>query len=401
MDGKPRPMGDKMHTVEHLRTAARRRLPRLVFDFVDGGAGPESALAGNLAAFARTRLLPRALVDCDHRSPATELFGRRYAAPFGVAPIGLANVVWPGTDEALARTAAAADIPYILSTAGTTAIERIAEVAPKHAWFQLYAGRDQRIVDDLLARAERAGMEALLVTVDVQAPGKRVRDLVNEFTLPFRLSPRGALDVACHPAWAGAVLRRGKPRFANLEAYGSPGASAESLAALMASQSTARLDWRMVDDIRKRWPRRLLLKGVLDPEDARRAVDIGADGIVVSNHGGRQLDAAPAPLEVLPAVREAVGGRIAVLIDGGIRTGEDIAKALAAGADFVLMGRPWLYGVGALGPEKGAAATLRILQDEFDRALAHLGCPTVKDLSRQRLWPGDRDRQAGNRPPAP
>lgn len=385
-------MKRRLHTIAHLRSAARRRLPRLAFDFMDGGAGSERALARNCEAFAKIRMLPRALVGCETRRRAVTIFGEAYAQPFGVAPIGLANLIWPGADEALAAAAAKAQTPYVLSTAGTTSIETIAKIAPR-AWFQLYVGRDQAIVDDLIARADVAGAPVLVVTVDVPAPGKRVRDLVNKFSLPLRLGPREAFDIASHPRWAMATWRAGAPRFANLERYGGEGASAQSLASLMAAQSSARLDWRLLGEIRARWPRRLVVKGLLHPDDAVRARAIGCDGVIVSNHGGRQLDSAPAPIEMLPAFRAALGADFTIGLDGGARCGEDIAKALALGADFVLLGRAFLYAVGALGPERGPSETIEIVADELDRAQAQLGCPAYEDLRRAQTMRAPFDDQ--------
>ena len=367
-----------LHSIGAMRERARARLPRFAFDFIDGGAGRESALSRNARAFDAVRLVPRVLSGAVVRSQTLELFGRTYAAPFGIAPIGMANLAGPATDLALARAAADATLPYCLSTAATTAIEPIARAAPA-SWFQLYVGQDAAIVDDLIERAAAAGMPVLMVTADVPAPGKRLRDLENEFVLPLRVSLRLAADVLRHPRWALALALEGAPRFANLERYDRPGASAQSLARLMASQSSARLDWEWLARLRERWRRPLLLKGVLHPQDARRAQSLGIDGVVISNHGGRQLDCAPAPIEVLAQVRRAVGARYALLLDGGVRSGEDVARALALGADAVLLGRPFLFAVAALGPG-GAAALIGLLREELDRALAQLGCRSVAQL---------------------
>lgn len=380
-------MAGRLHTIDQLRHAAKCRLPSVAFDFMDGGAGRETALRGNAEAFAQMRLVPRVLAGNVTRDLTTDLLGRRYAMPIGVAPIGLAGFIWPGADKALARAAVAADIPYCLSTAGTAAIETIAGLAPKHAWFQLYVGRDEAITHDLIARAKAVDAPVLVVTVDVPAPGKRVRDLVNGFALPFRLTPRMALDMACHPSWALAMVQAGAPRFANLERYAGPDSGAGSLASLMAAQSSARLDWAALARIRNQWGGKLVVKGIVAPKDAERAVNEGVDGIIVSNHGGRQLDAAPVSIDALPLVRAAVGSQVAVLVDGGIRTGEDIAKAIVAGADFVFLGRAFLYGVAALGLDAGPRAVIDILRDEFDRALVMLGCHRVADLGANHLWP--------------
>ncbi|MDC7786742.1 alpha-hydroxy acid oxidase [Rhodoplanes sp. TEM] len=358
-------------SIPDLRRRARRRLPRFVFDFLDGGAGSEAGLARNAVAFDRVLFRPRALVDVEARSLKTAFLGRDWAAPIGLAPVGLGNLVWPGAERRLAAAAAAADIPYVLSTPATTPLEAIAGVAPHHAWFQLYVGKSQAIVDDLIDRAAAAGYGVLVVTVDIPAPGRRLRDLRNGFTLPFRPSLRLALDLALHPAWSLATLRHGAPRFANLEKYAPAGAGARSLAALMAEQSSGRLDWRLLAQIRRRWSGRLVVKGILSPDDAVLAREAGVDAVWVSNHGGRQLDGAPATLAVLPAIRAAVGPDFPLAVDGGIRSGEHVIKALALGASFTFVGRPVLYGAAA-GPA-GAAEAIAILVAEASGTLAQLG----------------------------
>jgi len=369
----------QLHTIEAMRCAAKRRLPRMAFDFIEGGAGRESALALNTAAFDSIRLWPRVLTGATDRTQAVELLGRRYAAPFGVAPLGMANLVRPGTDMALARAAERAGIVYVLSTAATTSLEEIAAECP-NAWFQLYVGRDAAIVDDLIDRAEAAGLQVLVVTADVPAPGKRIRDLTNGFTLPLRPSLRMAGDLSRHPRWLLQILLGGAPRFANLERYAGSQPSTGSLADLMARQSSARLNWPLFESIRARWKGSLVLKGVLRPDDALRAAQLGVDAIVVSNHGGRQLDAAPSALEALTLVRKAVGPSVNVMFDGGVRSGEDIARTLALGADYVLLGRPFLYAVAALGLQRGPTELIAQLSDEIDRALAHLGCASPPAL---------------------
>lgn len=375
-----------IHTLDDVRDAARRRLPKLAFDFVDGAAGRESSSRRSEAAFADLLLMPRVLAGAETRSTTTELLGIVHAVPFGVPPIGLAGFSWPGTDSALARAAAEAGIPYILSTAATTSIEDIARVNPD-AWFQIYVGKDQKIVDDLLDRAEQAGLKTLVVTVDVPAPGKRVRDLRNGFTLPLKLTAKSVVNLAMHPRWCLSVLRHGAPRFANLERYAEKGSSTQSLAALMAGQSSARLNWALLGEIRRRWPGKMIVKGVLNADDARRISLAGADGIIVSNHGGRQLDAAPAPIAMLPAIRASVGPGYPVMIDGGIRSGEDIAKALVRGADFVFVGRPFVFSVAACGATNGPALVIRTLTQELDNVMAQLGVTSIATL---------KDSGAGN-----
>lgn len=369
----------RAQNIADLRLVARRRLPRVVFDYIDGAVEDERGLAHNRAAFDRIRIVPRYLVDTGTRDLSTTLFGRRYALPFGVGPTGLANLAWPNADSAMARAAADADIPYVLSTAGTTSIETIMDVAPDHGWFQLYMPKEPEARADLVRRAHAAGAHALMVTVDVPASSKRERDLRNGFMLPLRPSLSLALDGATHPGWSMKLFRHGMPNFENLKPYSTPGAKVATLAGYISSQLTGSVTWDMIDEIRKAWKRPLLIKGIQSVEDAKLAVEHGVDGIVISNHGGRQLDAAPAPIEVLPAIHAEVGGKIMIGLDSGVRRGADIAKALALGADYVFIGRATFYGVGAAGPA-GAAKAIEFLRDELDRCLAQIGCPTVEGL---------------------
>lgn len=362
-----------------LRAIARNRLPRVVFDYIDGGVEDEGGMARNRAAFERVRMVPRYLVDVAMRSQATTLFGQTYAHPIGIAPTGLANFSWPGADEALARVAGDADIPFVLSTAATTSIERAAAAAPDHFWFQLYAPLDIEVRADLLRRAEAAGAKVLMVTVDVPVSSKRERDIRNNFMLPLRPTVTMGLDALTHPGWALQMLLRGVPKLEVLAPYAGKNVGAQSLAAYVASQISQSLTWEDIKALRETWRGPLVIKGILSADDARKAARLGVDGILVSNHGGRQLDSAPAPIEMLPSIREAVGDTLVLMLDSGVRRGADIAKALALGADFVFVGRATLYGVAAAG-EAGAKRALSFLTDELDRCLAQIGCPDVNDL---------------------
>ena len=365
-----------------LQAAARRRLPRFAYDFIAGGAGDERALRRAQEQLGEICLLPRILTGCDDRTATVEFLGQTYTAPFAVAPTGLTNVAWPGADAGLARAAARAGIPYVISTPATTSLERLAGLADGNAWFQLYMGRDEAIGLDLIDRAGACGITTLVVTADVPVPGKRRRDLRNGFGLPIRVTPSRAADLLLHPAWTLATLRAGLPRFANLERYAPAGQNVQSLAKLMAGQSSARFDWAALNAIRRRWPGKLVLKGILHPADADRAARSGVDAVVVSSHGGRQLASAPAPIEMLGSVVDAVAGRAAVILDGGIRTGEDIARAMALGAGLVLVGRLFLWAAAALGPDPGGDAAIEMLHQELLAAMGQLGCRTVPDLAR-------------------
>lgn len=373
--------------VDDLRSAARRRLPKGLFEFLDRGSEDELALAGNLAAFRRVRLLPRVLVDMSERSPATSLFGTPMAMPLAIAPTGLAGLCWHEGELALARAAAKAAVPIAVSTGSLTAIETIVREAGGRVWFQTNIWPDRRHSLELVERAERAGCEALILTVDNPVTPNREYNARNGFRIPFRLSPRAALDMLSHPAWLLGVIGRyvaagGMPVHAN-----HPAAFQTSI--LGEGRHGERSDtvaWPELALLRERWPRTLIVKGVLRPADAEEAVRRGADAVIVSNHGGRHLDAAPATLDMLPLVVAAVGRRVPVLMDGGVRRGSDVVKALALGARAVLVGRATLYGLAAAGKD-GAAAALDFLRQEMVRTMAYLGCRSVEELDASVIAP--------------
>lgn len=367
-----------------LRLRARTRLPRFAFDYLDGAAGEEHAMRRSREAFGRACLRPRVLMNSDRRADLSHGFlGRAWSVPFGIAPLGLPGLAWPGADLAFARAAEAFGAPYVCPTPATETLESLRHAAPTRSMFQLYVGASREITEDLVARVERAGFDTLMVTADVPRPGKRLRDLRNGFGLPLRLNAGTLLDLALHPGWALATLAHGAPRLANLAPYAAPGAGARTLAQVMAAQSSGRLDWDVFAWIRRRWGGKLVLKGVLDAEDAAKAAAAGADAIQVSSHGGRQLDGAPAPLDVLPAIRAAVPQGYPIALDGGVRSGEHILKALEAGADFVFVGRPFLYAVAAYGPQ-GPQALFGMLASELEAAMAMTGRAAVADIPQSR-----------------
>jgi (S)-mandelate dehydrogenase len=367
-------------SIEDLRRLARRRLPRVLFDYIDGGAGDDSGVRRNRTAFDAYRLTPRYLVDVSERSLSTPLWGRRYAAPFGIAPVGLVGLFRPRGELLLAQAARETGVPYILSGASIATIEEVARVAPEHTWYQLYPAREPRISLDLLHRASQAGLGVLVLTVDLPIPARRERDVRNGFDFAIRMSPALLLDGLAHPRWALEYLARGGlPAFGSWARYAPPGASAREVAEFLASQSFATQTWQDVEVYRREWPGRLVLKGIQHGEDARRAADLGVDGLIVSNHGGRQLDCLPAAIDVLPAIRATVGDRLTVMVDGGIRCGSDLAIALCLGADFAFVGRAPTYGVAAAGLA-GAARALAILREELDLAMGQLGVTAVDGL---------------------
>lgn len=377
---------ERVHTIADLRRRAKRRVPRMAFDYLDGGAGEGLAVAENEAALARLKLKPRTLRDVSTRDLTVDLFGRRRGGPIGVAPVGFANVIWPGTDANLARMAAENDVPYMLSTAASTSIEDIVRINPD-AWFQLYVSDSDEIALDMLKRAEAAGIETVAITVDVPLSGRRYRDLRNGFTLPLRPSPSTILDFAFRPAWVYETLKAGTPTFANYAPYMNQGARAGTLAAFMQSQVSPNLSPDRVRRLRDAWSKKFLIKGVLCAEDAHAAESIGADGLIVSNHGGRQLEAAPAAIEMLGEVVDAVAGRVPVMMDSGIRSGADVVKAYCLGADYVFAGRPFVFGSAAGGPE-GAARALDILTREADQTLGQIGATSFAELDARYIMTG-------------
>ena len=369
----------KTLNIAELRRIAKGRCPKFVFDYMDGAVEDELGVAENQAALRRAQIVPRYLVDVTVRDQTTELFGRTYAHPFGVAPMGIANMVWPGTDANLARKAAAANIPYTLSTVATTSIEEAAAAAGENFWFQLYSPRDHAVRDDLVRRADEAGAEVLMVTVDVPVAAKRERDMRNGLSLPFRFTPKHVTSAMVRPGWSMRLVRNGNPRFAVLERYADPKAGIAPQAGFVASQVARVFTWEDFDKLRRDWPRKLLIKGVMAVEDALEARRRGGDGIVLSNHGGRQLDAAPAPFDLIQPIRQAVGPGFAIIADSGVRRGADVAKMLAAGADFVLCGRAFLYGAAAGGPA-GIEKSYEFLRDELDRCMAQVGATDIDAL---------------------
>ncbi len=370
-------------TVDDLERAARRRTPRFAYDFVAGGASDDRAVARNRAALDDIQIVPRYGIDLHGLSTEVTLFGRSYRLPFGVAPMGGAGLCWPGADEHLARAAQAARIPYVLSTVANVTIERIAKLAPDVFWFQLYGApaEDHRISFDLVRRAEAAGAHVLVVTLDIPARARRIRDIRNGLALPLKLRWQIVRDVAMRPRWALGTLAHGQPRFENFAAYLGARATSRALAAFTYENTEGALTWDVLARLRERWPRALVVKGILHPDDAERAVSLGADGVIVSNHGGRQFEAAPAAIDVLPAVVARIGTRATVFVDGSVRSGLDVLKALACGAAGAFAGRAFLYGVTALGPA-GGEHVVSLFETDLRAAMGQIGARTIADIGR-------------------
>ena len=370
----------RARNIADLRELAIRRVPGLAFEYVEGGAEDESTLRTNRSAFEALRLLPQTLIDTSRRHLGTTILGAPSMAPLVIAPTGLNNMLHPGGDLALARAAARRGIPFTLSSLSTTRLEEVARQAGGRLWMQLYVLKDRAIARDLMQRAAAAGYEALVFTTDANVFGSREWDQRN-FSAPGRPTVRAALDTLRHPIWLyNMLVRHGIPRFRNVESFLPPGkASALGGSTVLPGLFEATISWDDIAWIRQFWRGKLLIKGVLAAADAERALALGCDGIVLSNHGGRQLDYCVAALEVLPEVVAAVRGRLPVVIDGGFRRGTDIVKALALGAEAVMLGRATLYGLGA-GGEAGVARALEMLCTETDRVLGMLGCNSVSDL---------------------
>lgn len=371
---------EKIVNVEDMRALARRRLPRAIFDFIDGGAEDEVSRGRNRAQFDAYAFRHRVLVDVSAPDLSVSLFGERYAAPFGIGPTGLAGLAWPGAESILARAAGEAGIAFCLSTVSSVTLEDAARAGGGHKWFQLYIFRDRGLSARLAERAWEAGYRVLVITADCPTGGNRERDPRNDFTLPLRLTRTNALDVLRRPGWLARLARHGAPKPANmLDAADGAGAGAQGLVAYMNAQLDASVTWDDVALAVDRWPGPVVVKGILSSGDALKAREAGAQGIVISNHGGRQLDGAVSPLAVLPEIRELMGPDFTILCDSGFRRGSDVVKAIALGANAVLMGRNTLYGVGAAGPA-GANHVIALLKREVARTMTLLGTPTIADI---------------------
>jgi (S)-mandelate dehydrogenase len=366
--------------IADLRDIARRRIPGFAFEYVESGAEDEAALRGNREALARLRLMPRTLVDTSQRHLRTSILGKAASAPLVIAPTGLNGLLHPDGDVELARAAAKLGVPYTLSTVSTTPLEEVARRAGGRLWMQLYVVKERTLGRDIMQRAAGAGYEALVFTTDANVFGNREWDQ-RSYRRPGKPTLSASLDALRHPRWLWEVLlRHGMPRFRNLEPFLPPNLTPMGASTVIPRLFDATISWDDIAWIREHWRGKLLLKGVLSVADAERAAALGADGIVVSNHGGRQLDYCIAPIDVLAEIRVAVGTRLAVLVDGGFRRGTDVVKGLALGAEAVLLGRAMLYGLIA-GGAAGVERALTILTTELDRALGQLGCNSVAELA--------------------
>jgi L-lactate dehydrogenase (cytochrome) len=367
-------------TVAYLRQHARRRVPNFAFEYMDGGTGADGGIARNWSALDAVELVPRYGVTSGLPPVDVELFGRRYAAPLGIAPMGGPAIAWPGADEYLAAAAQAARVPYALSTVAGISLERAATLAPDVFWFQLYrfAKDEHKVGFDLVRRADAAGAHVLMLTLDVPVRTTRSREVAGGIVYPFRITPRMAAGVATSPGYLQALLKHGITRFACLMPYCGEGAGVNAMAAFMQGEQRGAFTWEEVARFRDRWKRPLVVKGILHPSDAEKAVGLGVDGLVVSNHGGRQVEGLPAAIDALPAVAAAVGKRATVMMDSGIRSGLDVVRAIALGAEAAFAGKAFLWGVGALGAH-GPGHVIDIMIDEMRSALGQIGARTLTD----------------------
>src|SRR4051794_23470938 len=368
--------------IEDLRQRARQTVPKMFFDYADRGAYAEETLRANRADLQRLKLRQRVLVDVSRRTLDTTIIGEPVPIPLALAPIGLCGMQW-GDGEILAcRAAQAAGIPFCLSTMSICAIEDVAAAVDKPFWFQLYVMKDRGFVRALIERAAAAQCSALVLTIDLQVLGQRHADTRNGMTVPPELRLRNIFDIATKPAWALSVLRGKRKTFGNLAGHVRGMENVNSLAQWIAGQFDPALSWKDVEWIRSLWPGKLIIKGLLDVEDARLAAKTGASAIVVSNHGGRQLDGAPSSISALPSIVDAVGGDSEIIFDGGIRSGQDVVRALGLGARSCLLGRAYVYGLGA-GGQAGVAKAIEIIRNELDVTMALCGVSNVRDLDRR------------------
>jgi (S)-mandelate dehydrogenase len=365
--------------IEDLRRIAKKRLPRAVFDFFDGAAEDELTLDANRAAFEKVRLLPKMLSGVARIDTSTTILGGHSGLPIAIGPTGGIAFGWPFADVGVARAAAAAGVPYTLSTMATASIERIAREAGGRLWFQAYIFRERKMTMDLVERARAFGYEALMVTVDVPVGGKRERDFRNDFAIRFRFTPRNVLDFATRPLWVLDILLHGMPVLENVAGLAPEAKTTAEIASSVGQFWDADFDWDGLKAMRDRWQGRMLVKGVLRADDAERLASLGVDAVVVSNHGGRQLDGAVAGLDALPPIVRAVKGRMSVLVDGGVRRGVDAIKAVALGAEGVMLGRATLFGACAAG-EAGATRAIEILRDELVRSMQLSGVRSIAEI---------------------
>ncbi|SHI29151.1 alpha-hydroxy acid oxidase [Pollutimonas bauzanensis] len=380
---------DSAVNLDDIRKLAKKKLPKIAFDFLEGGVDDERCLERNRKAFERHALIPRYLRDVSRRDQSMTLLGRSYSSPFGISPTGMGGLFRPKADLMLAEAAAQANIPYLMSSASNDSLEAAARLAPRNTWFQMYGTLDDRINADMVRRARDAGIENLVITVDVPVNSNRERNRRNGFSRPLKMTPAIVMEALGHPLWIIRYLMTGGvPMMENWAPYAPEGATPREVGELFGTLTPAAMvNWETLERFRGIWPGKMVVKGILHPDDALQAVRAGADGIIVSNHGGRQLDAIPSPVEMLPAIRGAVGDEVELMLDSGVRRGSDIIIAICLGARFAFFGRPPLYAVAAAGAE-GIQKTIQIMQKEIDMVMAQIGCASLTQLHAGYLYTG-------------
>lgn len=369
----------KYPSVDDLRNRAKQRIPKFAFEYLDGGCNEDVNLHKNTSEIREVELLPYYLSKHTGSSMKTELFGHVYDAPFGIAPVGLQGLMWPNAPEILAKSAFEHNIPFILSTVTTSSIERISEITEGKAWFQLYHPTEDSVRDDIIKRAEAAECPVLVILADVPTFGFRPRDIRNGLAMPPKMSVKNILQILGKPNWAMQTLRHGQPNFETLRPYMPKGLDLAQLGKFMDKTFSGRLNEEKIKPIRDMWKGKLVIKGVANEADAESAIRLGLDGIIVSNHGGRQLDAGESTIKPLARISEKYGSQIKVMMDSGLRGGPDIARTMASGAEFTFMGRSFMYGVAALGA-KGGDHTISLLKTELQQVMEQICCEEVKDF---------------------
>jgi L-lactate dehydrogenase (cytochrome) len=387
-------MPQQITTIEELRVLAKKRVPRMFYDYVDSGAWTGSTYEANETDFKRIKLRQRVAVDVSNRSLATTMVGQPVSMPVALAPTGIIGMQRGDGEILVARAAAKAGIPYTLSTMSVCSIEDVAANSQEPFWFQLYVMKDRAFIGRLIDRAKKAGCSVLVLTLDLQIIGQRHKDIKNGLTTPPKPTLANILNIATKPRWCLSMLGTKRRTFGNVVGH-TPGADGmRSISLWIAEQFDPKLSWDEIKWIRDRWGGKLILKGILDPEDAERALQVGADAMIVSNHGGRQLDGALSSIAALPSIVRTVGDRMEVFLDGGVRSGQDVLKAVALGARAVFIGRAFLYGVQALGGE-GVTLALDIIRKELDTTMALCGCRDILDVNRAIIDTRDEARELG------
>jgi len=366
-------------SVSDLRKRAKFKMPKFAFDYLDGGCNDDINLNKNRTDIQKIELMPNYLSDFDESLMKTELFGHTYDAPFGIAPIGLQGLMWPNSPEILAKAAMEHNIPFILSTVTTSSIETIAEITEGKSWFQLYHPADEKIKNDLLDRAENAGMSVLVILADVPTFGFRPRDIKNGLSMPPKMNLNNIIEVIKNPEWTLKTLLYGKPAFKTMMPYIPKGLNLQKLGKFMDITFSGRLNEERIASIRSKWKGTLIIKGIVGEQDAEKAIRLGADGLIISNHGGRQLDAGQSSIVSMTDLAKKYKNKIKIMIDSGLQSGPDIARAMASGAEFTFMGRSFMYGVGALGNE-GGNHTISLIKKELLQVMEQICCEKTSDF---------------------